>query len=177
MKVNTIYILKFWSALRKLFKCAGEDFLLISKMLMLVLPWAMVSTVQDLHASTKVEAQTKYILKGTVLSAEDNKPLEGVSIHIENENLQITTSKNGTFELTVRNQRGKIKFSYIGYKSQEINYTSGVSLLVKLIPEDYKLEEVEVVSTGYQKIPKERATGSFEFVDNNSSIVRSRQTL
>ncbi|MEN5193452.1 SusC/RagA family TonB-linked outer membrane protein [Sphingobacterium faecium] len=168
MKVNTSYIIKLWTALRKLFKPAGEGFQLMSKMLMLVLvlPWAMVSTVQDLHASTKVEAQTKYILKGIVLSAEDNKPLEGVSIRIENENLQITTSKNGTFELTVRNQKGKIKFSYIGYKSQEINYTSGVSMLVKLIPEDYKLEEVEVVSTGYQKIPKERATGSFEFVDN-----------
>ncbi|MGJ1323927.1 TonB-dependent receptor plug domain-containing protein, partial [Sphingobacterium faecium] len=113
-----------------------------------------------------VNGQRKYELEGQVISAAEGTPMQGVSIYIDKENLQITTSNDGTFKLLLDNQKGKIKFSYIGYKSQEINYTSEVSLVVKLIPEDYKLEEVEVVSTGYQKIPKERATGSFEFVDN-----------
>src|SRR5690606_38217041 len=35
-----------------------------------------------------------------------------------------------------------------------------------LEPLQNHIEEVEVVSTGYQQIPKERATGSFEFVDS-----------
>ncbi len=29
-------------------------------------------------------------------------------------------------------------------------------------------EEVVVVSTGYQQLPKERATGSFDFIDNKT---------
>ncbi|PTX11841.1 SusC/RagA family TonB-linked outer membrane protein [Sphingobacterium faecium] len=149
-------------------------FCLLKALKVIAIPCIMVIAVfynlclsaQTPRKDSGVNGQRKYKLEGQVISAAEGTPMQGVSIYIENENLQITTSKNGTFELTVRNQRGKIKFSYIGYKSQEINYTSGVSLVVKLIPEDYKLEEVEVVSTGYQKIPKERATGSFEFVDN-----------
>src|SRR5690606_5692783 len=35
-----------------------------------------------------------------------------------------------------------------------------------LEPLENQLEEVEVVSTGYQQLPKERATGSFVQIDN-----------
>jgi TonB-linked SusC/RagA family outer membrane protein len=37
---------------------------------------------------------------------------------------------------------------------------------IQLEPIDQQIEEVEVVSTGYQRIPRERATGSFEFIDS-----------
>ncbi|MEN5197260.1 SusC/RagA family TonB-linked outer membrane protein [Sphingobacterium faecium] len=168
MNSHILYQQKLWDYLRSLLKPEGEGFLLISKLLLLVvvLPLYMVSTVQDLHASTKVDAQAKYILKGTVVSAVDNKPLDGVSVRVEAEKGRTSTKKDGTFSLSVASLKGQIKFTYVGYKSQEINYTAGVSIMVKLIPDDNKLDEVEVVSTGYQTIPKERATGSFEFVDN-----------
>ena len=107
-----------------------------------------------------------YELTGVVVSSTDGTLLQGVSVRIDAENLQVKTSKDGKFKLTVSNKSGKIRFSSIGFKSQEINYTEGVSMTVKLIPEDNQLDEVEVVSTGYQKIPKERATGSFVQIDN-----------
>ncbi|WP_293924786.1 SusC/RagA family TonB-linked outer membrane protein [Sphingobacterium sp. UBA6320] len=168
MNSHILYQQKLWDYLRSLLKPEGEGFLLISKLLLLVvvLPLHMVSTVQDLQASTKVDAQAKYILKGTVVSAVDNKPLDGVSVRVEGEKARTSTKKDGTFSLSVASLKGLVKFTYVGYKSQELHYTAGVSIVVKLIPEDNKLDEVEVVSTGYQKIPKERATGSFEFVDN-----------
>lgn len=125
----------------------------------------MVTSAQTPRKDSKVNGQ-KYQLAGVVVSATDGKPMQDVSIRIEAENLQIRTSRNGAFELLVKNRKGKIKFTNVGFKTQEINYTSGVSMVVKLIPEENKLAEVDVVSTGYQKIPKERATGSFEFVDN-----------
>ena len=41
------------------------------------------------------------------------------------------------------------------------------NLVITLRPSVTKLEEVEVVmNTGYQEIPKERATGSFVQIDN-----------
>jgi len=113
-----------------------------------------------------VNGQVKYELSGRVLSIIDGSPMQGVSIRVDAENLQIRTSQDGTFELEVKNRKGKIKFSHVGFKTQEINYTSGVSLMVELIPRENEIDEVKVVSTGNQKIPKERATGSFEFVDS-----------
>lgn len=168
MKTKISYINKHWECLRMLLKPGGECFLVISKMLLIILltTFLMVASAQTLRKNSGADGPIDQVLRGTVVSAVDNKPLDGVSIRIDQENLQITTSKDGTFELTVKNRKGKIKFSYVGFKTQMLSYTSGVSLTMKLIPEDNKLEEVEVVSTGYQKIPKERATGSFEFVDN-----------
>jgi hypothetical protein len=125
----------------------------------------MVASAQTPRKDSGVNG-SMYELTGLVVSAIDGKPMQDVSIRIDDENLKIRASKDGTFQLLVKNRKGKIKFSYVGYKTQEINYTTGVSIIVKLIPQDNFLDEVEVVSTGYQKIPKERATGSFEFVDN-----------
>jgi len=126
----------------------------------------MLSSAQTPRKDSGADGPMNHVLRGTVVSAVDNKPLDGVSVRVEAEKARTSTKKDGTFSLSVGSQSGLVKFTYVGYKSQEINYTSGVSIIVKLIPDDNKLEEVEVVSTGYQKIPKERATGSFEFVDN-----------
>ncbi|MDH5826297.1 SusC/RagA family TonB-linked outer membrane protein [Sphingobacterium faecium] len=114
------------------------------------------------------QAQSKqgYVLQGTVVSAEDMKPLQGVSVRVEAENIKISTKKDGSFSISVTKEKGKVKFTNVGYKTLEQEYTSGVVLSVQLSASDNQLEEVEVVSTGFQKIPKERATGSFEFVDN-----------
>ncbi|MDH5827775.1 SusC/RagA family TonB-linked outer membrane protein [Sphingobacterium faecium] len=119
-------------------------------------------------ASLVSQAQSKqsYVLQGTVVSAVDKKPLQGVSLRVEAENIKISTKNDGTFSIPVAHRKGKVKFTNVGYKTEEQEYTSGVVLSVQLNASDNQLEEVEVVSTGFQKIPKERATGSFEFVDN-----------
>ncbi|MEJ5145377.1 SusC/RagA family TonB-linked outer membrane protein [Sphingobacterium sp. MYb388] len=168
MNTYIIYINKLWGYLRKLLKPRGADILLISKVLLMCLfmTFHMLSSAQTPRKDSGADGPMNHVLRGTVVSAVDNKPLEGVSVRVEAEKGRTSTKKDGTFSLSVENLKGLVKFTYVGYKSQEINYTSGVSIIVKLIPDDNKLDEVEVVSTGYQKIPKERATGSFEFVDN-----------
>ncbi|RKE55366.1 SusC/RagA family TonB-linked outer membrane protein [Sphingobacterium detergens] len=105
-------------------------------------------------------------ISGTIVSAVDGKPIQGVSIRVEGEKGRASSNKDGSFSLRVANPNGTVSFSHVGFKRLETSYTAGVSMSVKLIPLENQLEEVEVVSTGYQKIPKERATGSFEFVDN-----------
>lgn len=168
MKTYTIYINKLLGYLRKLCKPRGADLLLISKVLSvcLFMTFHMLSSAQTPRKDSGADEPMNHVLRGTVVSAVDNKPLDGVSVRVDSEKARTSTKKDGTFSLSVGSRKGLVKFTYVGYKSQEINYTSGVSLIVKLIPEDNVLDEVEVVSTGYQKIPKERATGSFEFVDN-----------
>ncbi|WP_333888869.1 SusC/RagA family TonB-linked outer membrane protein [Sphingobacterium siyangense] len=107
-----------------------------------------------------------FVLQGTVTSDADGKPLQGVSVHIEAENSRVSSKKDGAFSLPVLYRKGKVKFTYVGYKALETEYVAGVLLTIKMLPLANQLDEVEVVSTGYQKIPKERATGSFVQLDN-----------
>ncbi|NJI73199.1 SusC/RagA family TonB-linked outer membrane protein [Sphingobacterium kitahiroshimense] len=118
--------------------------------------------------SVSAQAQNKqnYVLQGTVISAVDKKPLQAVSVRVESDNVKTSTKKDGSFSIAISQRSGKVKFTSVGYKTLELDYTSGVVLSVQLNPVENQIDEVEVVSTGYQKIPKERATGSFEFVDN-----------
>ncbi|RKE46845.1 SusC/RagA family TonB-linked outer membrane protein [Sphingobacterium detergens] len=105
-------------------------------------------------------------VSGTVISILNSKPIHGVSVRIEDEKGRASSKSDGAFSVPVLAHKGTVKFSHMGYKPLALPYSVGVSLTVKLIPLENQLDEVEVVSTGYQKIPKERATGSFEFVDN-----------
>ena len=118
--------------------------------------------------SLSAQAQSKQnnVLQGTVISAVDKTPLQAVSVRVEADNVKTSTKKDGSFSIAVSQRTGKVKFTSVGYKTLELDYTAGLPLHVQLYASENQLDEVEVVSTGYQKIPKERATGSFEFVDN-----------
>ncbi len=105
-------------------------------------------------------------ISGTIVSVADGKQIQAVSIRVEGEKGRASSNKDGSFSLLVSNPKGTVSFSHMGFKRLETSYTAGVSMSVKLIPLENQLEEVEVVSTGYQKIPKERATGSFELLTN-----------
>uniref|UniRef100_UPI002FDD7155 TonB-dependent receptor plug domain-containing protein n=1 Tax=Sphingobacterium multivorum TaxID=28454 RepID=UPI002FDD7155 len=106
-------------------------------------------------------------ISGTVVSSSDEKPIQGVSIQVQGEKSRASSKNDGSFSLAVSNSKGTVSFSHMGFRRLELTYAAGVLLQVKLIPIENQLDEVEVVSTGYQKIPKERATGSFVQVDNS----------
>lgn len=103
---------------------------------------------------------------GTVVSALDGKPIRGVSIQSLDSKNKISSKTDGSFKLQMQEPNGLLKFSHVGYKPLEVQFSTGVSLMIRLIPLENQLNEVLVVSTGYQKIPKERATGSFVQIDN-----------
>lgn len=105
-------------------------------------------------------------IRGRVITS-DGQPLPGVVITEKGTTNKTATNGNGEFELRNAADDAVVIFSYVGFNTQEIGTkgTSGI-LNVTLLQSDNKLEEVNVVvSTGYQNIPKERATGSFSFVD------------
>jgi outer membrane receptor for ferrienterochelin and colicin len=59
----------------------------------------------------------------------------------------------------------KLVVTYVGYKEKELTI-SGIGMLnIQMEAEASKMmNEVAVVSTGYQSLPKERATGAFSSV-------------
>ncbi|GGH12054.1 SusC/RagA family TonB-linked outer membrane protein [Sphingobacterium alkalisoli] len=110
------------------------------------------------------QAQSGRTLGGVVRSAVDGQTIEGVSVQAGNK--YTLTDKEGRFSITIDDPKGTLKINHIGFKEQSVAYDETTTLLdLQLHPTEQQIEEVEVVSTGYQTIPKERATGSFVQID------------
>ncbi|AMP99818.1 TonB-dependent receptor [Pedobacter cryoconitis] len=109
-----------------------------------------------------VSAQTP--IEGTIISSVDKNPIPGASIQIKGTNRVAISNNNGNFFLNVRSG-DTINVSFIGFQPQQIIHPLKTHLLIELVPAENALQEV-VVSTGYQVLPKERATGSFVQIDN-----------
>ena len=105
------------------------------------------------------------VLTGVVSSIVDGDPIEGASVSVDKKHTR--TDKEGRFTISVDKPTGVLTIKHIGYKEQRVAYeNTSTTLNIALQANEKQIEEVEVVSTGYQKIPKERATGSFEFIDS-----------
>jgi len=105
-------------------------------------------------------------IKGKVTDAS-GQVLQGATIRVKGENNLAITDKNGEFAFDNISPNSTLQVSFIGYKTKEIAI-GNISdyLTITLEADDAKLEVVSIVSTGYQILPKERATGSFAQVDN-----------
>jgi len=90
----------------------------------------------------------------------DGKPVPGATVIVKGTQQGSTTDADGDFTLLKVKKDIPVIISSIGFETREVR-VKGSSLLVKLNLLVRNLEEVGVVSTGYQSIPKERATGSF----------------
>jgi TonB-linked SusC/RagA family outer membrane protein len=106
--------------------------------------------------------QTK--IEGVIRSAPDQQTLAGAVIRLKDNKSGTLSDANGRFSISVPDTTARLVVSYIGYITQEVRIGSG-DVVVMLEPNSSELNEV-VVSTGYQQIPAERATGSFAFADN-----------
>lgn len=108
-------------------------------------------------------------ISGRVITANDGTPIEGVSISLQGTNLTVSTNDKGDFILqTVSDSTVVLFINHVGYEPTKVtvNLPLREVLNISLTASTRLLDEVEVVSTGYQKIPKERATGSFSTVSN-----------
>jgi TonB-linked SusC/RagA family outer membrane protein len=113
-------------------------------------------------------AQIVTILTGMVFDTSGNKPLHGATVKIKSSGVTTSTNAKGEFTLISREASGILTVSFLGYKTIEVSFNQTNKGPFKInLTEDYStLKEVYVVSTGYQTLPKERATGSFVLVDN-----------
>src|SRR5690606_354004 len=116
-------------------------------------------------AESRTAERQKRILVGEVRSATDGKAIEGVSLRIDGASTR--TDKEGKFKIQVGENTQKFEVRYMGFEPKSIYVNANTKYLkVLLEPVENQIEEVEVVSTGYQQLPKERATGSFVQIDN-----------
>jgi TonB-linked SusC/RagA family outer membrane protein len=111
-------------------------------------------------------AQNRQTISGTVRSA-DEKPLSGATIKLAGSTGSVQTLENGFFEIPTTKTSGVLTVTYIGYKTAEVQFNTNHTkpLIIVLEPNANNLQGVNV-STGFQTLPKERATGSFSVVNN-----------
>ncbi len=106
-------------------------------------------------------------VKGRVVN-EKEEAVEGASVQIKGSKTKGTsTDANGYFELKGVEENATLVISGVNIETFEVRVAGRTDLAI--LSAKTKITEGEVVTvevnTGYQKLPKERATGSFGFVD------------
>lgn len=107
------------------------------------------------------------IISGNVLSASSHQPVEGATVKPTGSGMATTTDRNGFFRLPVSDTVSSIMISHIGFQplEQKISKTKTSGLLILLLEKSGFMEEV-IINNGYQQLPKERSTGSFETIND-----------
>ncbi len=104
-------------------------------------------------------------IKGKVVD-ERKQPLGGVNIRLKNSQTSTMSDEQGNFSIEVPDENAILSFTYVGLQSVEVTVKNNLNPTIILKEVAGDLEAVSIVNTGYQTIPKERATGSFVQIDN-----------
>lgn len=95
----------------------------------------------------------------------DGIVLVGVNIQSLPSNQMAITDKNGSFTINLKNDTS-IRVSSLGYEGIIVPLEGTTSPLSIVLNQTLASVEEVIVTTGYQSLPKERATGSFATLDN-----------
>ncbi|MFD2033999.1 SusC/RagA family TonB-linked outer membrane protein [Belliella marina] len=117
--------------------------------------------------ATKVKAQER-IVNGTVRTTENGSALPGAVIKVMDSSKGTVSDANGSFTIGLPDGEHVLVFSYMGFETYQVKIRipdHKDPIEVVLNSEGMALEAVEIVSTGYQSLPRERATGSFVQLD------------
>ncbi len=122
---------------------------------MLLPPFALMASPDKLSSGKNAvmevqQQQKKRTITGQVLDAADQSPLIGVNVQVKNAGVGTITDVDGRFTLQATG-RDVLVFSYIGYKSQEVEVGDLGVVNVTLSSDNEMLEEVVVVGAGTQK--------------------------
>lgn len=108
------------------------------------------------------------IVKGHIEDPH-GKPLKGVSVSYVLKKESTKTDNNGRFSIMGPDGTDTLIFSSVGFASvkKPVSARDLTPLHIVLYPHESAIEEV-IVNTGYQQLPRERATGSFSVIDNKT---------
>ncbi|MEC5147006.1 TonB-linked outer membrane protein, SusC/RagA family [Chitinophaga sp. 180180018-2] len=104
-----------------------------------------------------------YPLRGRVTDVS-GEPLVGVSIRVEGKAMGTVTNDKGEFSLNEVDDHTTLFIGSVGYETVRIKPEGKTFLTIVLKVKTALLDKVVVVSTGYQTISRERATGSYDAI-------------
>src|SRR5665647_1563222 len=110
--------------------------------------------------SGTIEAQT---VSGIVRSADDNQPLNGVTVQVKGNTRATTTDPAGNYKLTGVTSGSSLVFSFVGYKSQTVPVSGRNKIDINLQTAANSLDQVVII--GYGSVKKIDLTGSVGYVN------------
>ena len=113
----------------------------------------LLLTVMTLSLCASAQTRTVH---GTVVDAENDEPLIGVSVSA-GAGVGVATDVDGHFSLKIPESVTHLKISYIGYKAQDVKVSTG-EMMIRLHTESNLLNEV--ITVAYGKSTRAAFTGS-----------------
>lgn len=110
-----------------------------------------------------VQAQRQ--VTGTVTDTK-GEALPGVSVYVKNGLHRTVTGMDGRFSVQIDSEDAVLLFRYVGMEPYQTAVRGHRTLRVTMKELSTQLAEAVVVSTGYQKLSRERSTAAFGFVDS-----------
>ncbi len=122
--------------------------------------------IQDKIVIIKVadEEKKSVTVKGIVYD-EKKQPMPGVTVQVVGTSVGTATTSKGWFSIDLPMLQGKLKFSFIGYKEQEIDFTEKTANDTLRIYMKESVEELdEAIVVAYGETTRRKATGSISVV-------------
>lgn len=108
-------------------------------------------------------------LAGIVLS-DQGVGLAGAKLYLLKKKESVYTEHDGRFVLYAETLNDTLKIERMGYNNIALAVFDMVTphaLEIGMQTASFEIEEIDVFSTGYQKLSKERATGAFDYLDED----------
>ena len=120
--------------------------------------------------------QQKYVVKGTVTD-ESGLPVPGASVVVVGTTEGTVTDMDGAYSLALSRNRAVLRFSFIGLKSVDVEYTGQRVLNVVLKSDNQVLDDVVV--SGYGSKNRKRLTSSISSVkkDDLNKLSKTSSTV
>jgi hypothetical protein len=136
--------------------------------LLCLLLTALCFPLQGHSQTTKNSISQSAILSGRLFLEHDpNTPVAGADLYLLKTKKHSVSLADGSFLLTLTGSADTLIISLTGYRTLRLPVNKNSAFLnIPFERLDAELGEV-IVSTGYQQLPKERATGSFVQIDNS----------
>ncbi|UMB52745.1 SusC/RagA family TonB-linked outer membrane protein [Lutibacter sp. A64] len=93
------------------------------------------------------------LIKGKVVD-ETNLPLPGASIILKDSNKGVITNFDGDFFVETTKTKETLIVSYMGYKTQEVNFTGKNNLTIVMVADAQSLNEIVVTALGISREEK-----------------------
>ncbi len=120
------------------------------------------SNDKNLNRGVSVLQQQK--ISGIITDATTKEPLVGVNVVIEGTTIGVISDVDGKFNIEVSNPNAILIASFIGYNTERVAVTGQSSLVISLIPDITKLDEIVVI--GYGTTTKRKMVGAISTIDS-----------
>lgn len=110
--------------------------------------------------------QAPIIISGKVRSSDTKQALEAITIYAQGSKTFARSDRAGNFHISVTKLPDTLVLSHVGYQSKQMPVNSPLDkIVINLVIATKELEEI-TISSGYERISKERMVGSFSQLDS-----------